>query len=108
MNGASVTAITTMFSGCNNLIEVGSIPCTSVTTISNTFLNCVSLKRMGITNINATFSVGNCALDSNALNEIYTNVSATGAGKTITVTGNWGTANDNPSIATAKGWAVSG
>ncbi len=47
-------------------------------------------------------------LDSTALDEIYTNASATGAGKTITVTGNWGAANDTPSIATAKGWAVTG
>jgi len=110
MNGASLTNIINMFNSCPSLIEVGSIPCSAagLITIANTFNSCFSLKRMGITNINASFSVANCALDSNALNEIYTNVSATGAGKTITVTGNWGTANDNPSIATAKGWAVSG
>ena len=29
-------------------------------------------------------------------------------GETITVTGNWGTATDNPTIATAKGWSVTG
>ena len=29
-------------------------------------------------------------------------------GQTLTVTGNWGTATDTPSIATAKGWAVTG
>ena len=29
-------------------------------------------------------------------------------GQTITVTGNWGTATDNPAIATAKGWTVTG
>jgi hypothetical protein len=28
--------------------------------------------------------------------------------RTITVTGNWGTASDNPAIATAKGWTVTG
>ena len=43
-----------------------------------------------------------------ALNEIYANLSANGAGKTITVTGNYGTASDDPSIATAKGWTVTG
>ncbi len=39
------------------------------------------------------FDVSNNNLDSTALDEIYTNASATGAGKTITVTGNWGAAN---------------
>jgi hypothetical protein len=28
--------------------------------------------------------------------------------RTITVTGNYGTASDTPSIATAKGWTVTG
>ena len=41
------------------------------------------------------------------LNEIYSNLE-TVTGKTITVTGNYGTASDNPSIATAKGWTVTG
>lgn len=40
------------------------------------------------------------------LDAIYTGLSVTGAGKTITVTGNFGTATHNPSIATAKGWTV--
>ena len=67
-----------------------------------------NLKRMRATGMNASFDVSNNNLDSTALNEIYTNASATGNGKTITVTGNWGTPNDTPSIATAKGWAVTG
>ncbi len=67
-----------------------------------------NLKRMRATGMNASFDVSNNNLDSTALDEIYTNASATGAGKTITVTANWGAANDNPSIATAKGWTVTG
>lgn len=109
MSGASLTTISNMFASCTSLIEVGSIPCSAAGLVNVlTTFSTVSLKRMRITNINASFTLTNCSLDSNALNEIYTNVSATGAGKTITVTGNWGTANDNPSIATAKGWTVSG
>lgn len=110
MSGASLTSITNMFNGCSNLIEIGSIPCSAagLTGTVTTFSNCGSLKRMGITNINASVDIQNCSLDANALNEIYTNLSATGTGKTITVTNNWGTPNDNPAIATAKGWGVSG
>ena len=29
-------------------------------------------------------------------------------GQTITVSGNWGISGDNPALATAKGWTVSG
>lgn len=110
MSGVGLTNINNMFNGCTSLIEVGSIPCSAAGLVNTTtpFASCISLKRMGITNINASFDISNCSLDSNALNEIYTNVSATGAGKTITVTGNWGTANDNPAIAQAKGWTVTG
>lgn len=110
MSGAALTSIASAFANCGNLIEIGSIACSAAGLVTTTtpFTSCSSLKRMGITNINASFTVANCSLDSNALNEIYTNLSATGAGKTITVTGNWGTANDTPSIATTKGWTVSG
>ena len=38
----------------------------------------------------------------------FNNGTGTLAGQTITVTGNWGTAADTPSIATAKGWTVTG
>jgi hypothetical protein len=41
------------------------------------------------------------------LDEIYTNL-PTVTSKTITVSGNWGTAGDTPTIATAKGWTVTG
>jgi hypothetical protein len=81
---------------------------TNLNSIFSQFSNVMNLKRIRAYGMNASFDISNHNLDSIALNEVYTNVSATGAGKTITVTGNWGTANDNPAIATAKGWAVTG
>ena len=54
-----------------------------------------------------SFSVAACKLSATALNEIYTNLPSI-AGQTITVSSNYGTATDNPAIATAKGWAVTG
>lgn len=86
--------------------EIPALNMTSSAAIGN--LGSGNLRRMRATGMNASFDVSNNNLDSTALNEIYTNASATGTGKTITVTGNWGAANDNPSIATAKGWAVTG
>jgi hypothetical protein len=54
-----------------------------------------------------THSILNCKLSAAALNSYYTAL-PTVTGQTLTVTGNWGTATDNPAIATAKGWAVTG
>jgi len=88
------------------IFEIPALNMTSSTTIGA--FGGGNLRRMRATGMNASFDVSNNNLDSTALDEIYTNASATGAGKTITVTGNWGAANDTPSIATAKGWAVTG
>jgi hypothetical protein len=43
-----------------------------------------------------------------ALDEIYTSLASGVTGQTITVTTNWGTTADTPTIATAKGWTVTG
>jgi hypothetical protein len=104
----SCTNISSAFSGCVTLKEIPALNLSSVTNFGSTFLNCTSLSRVRATGINATVSFANCSLSAAALNEIYTNLSATGSGKTITVTGNYGTSSDNPSIATAKGWTVTG
>lgn len=60
----------------------------------------------GSTQVAADISVANCSLSGPALDAIYANLAT--ASKTITVTGNYGTASDTPSIATAKGWTVVG
>lgn len=99
------TTFTSMFhSGI--IFEIPALNMTSSTTIGA--FGGGNLRRMSATGMNASFDVSNNNLDSTALNEIYTNASATGTAKTITITGNWGAANDNPSIATAKGWTVTG
>lgn len=70
-------------------------------------VNCFGLKRCQATGIKVSTSFASCTLGPDELNEIYTNL-ATVTGQTITVTGNYGTASDNPAIATAKGWTVTG
>ena len=105
INTSRGTTFTTMFSSAL-IYEIPALNMTSSTTIGA--FGGGNLRRMRATGMNASFDVSNNNLDSTALDEIYTNAAATGAGKTITVTNNWGAANDNPSIATAKGWAVTG
>jgi hypothetical protein len=71
------------------------------------FSGCISLARIEASGIRFSFSVASCKLSATALNEIYTNL-PTVVSQTITVTGNYGVASDDPTIATAKGWTVTG
>lgn len=135
-NVSNVTSMNGVFGGCYSLknLNIASWNTSAVTNASNMFVNCFSLEkvpalnlsavntltsqafcgnsgsltRMQATGINVSVNMANCMFGATALNEIYTNLSANGAGKTITVTGNYGTASDDPSIATAKGWTVTG
>jgi hypothetical protein len=99
-----------MFNGC---ISLTSIPSLNVSTVSvstnfnNMVAGCRNLTRNQMANINFTISMADCKLSANALNEIYTKL-PTVVGQTITVTGNYGTSGDDPTIATAKGWTVTG
>jgi surface protein len=96
-----------MFNGCNSLTSVPLFDTSSVTNFANMFANCNSLARIEAKDFNFTFSVASCKLSAAALDEIYTNL-PTVTGQTITVTGNYGIAGDDPTIATAKGWTVTG
>jgi hypothetical protein len=72
------------------------------------FSGCFMLSRSQISGTKVTTAYTNCCLGPVALNEVYTNLAGGVTGQTITVTGNWGTTADNPAIATAKGWTVTG
>jgi surface protein len=106
-NTVKVTNMTTMFVNCIALQTIGQLNGTAVTTLTSLFSGCSSLSALKIINFKITFSVASCKLSATALNEIYTNL-PTVTGQTITVTGNYGTTSDNPAIAQAKGWTVSG
>jgi hypothetical protein len=108
-----------MFNSCPSLQEIppcnlfGSTGASKTTAFSGFLTSCVALKRIGATGICHSITLPNTGMiGSTQLNEIYTNlpvVGASGAGaKTITVSGNWGTALDTPMIAISKGWTVSG
>jgi hypothetical protein len=107
---SAVTNATNMFSSCFALEKIPAINLSAVNTLtSQGFCSASnSLTRMQATGINVSVNISQCMFGAAALNEIYTNLSANGAGKTITVAGNYGTASDDPSIATAKGWTVTG
>jgi hypothetical protein len=99
-----------MFGSCVSLTSVPALVTTAVinsSNLGNIFASCFSLSRIEAKDFRFTFSVANCNLSSTALDEIYTNL-PTVSGQTITVSGNYGTDGDDPTIATAKGWTVTG
>jgi surface protein len=108
-NTDAVTNMESMFNSCSSLVEVPALVTTAVTAVNFglIFNSCSSLARIQAKDFKFTFSVASCKLSATALDEIYTNL-PTVTSQTITVTGNYGTATDTPSIATAKGWTVTG
>jgi surface protein len=109
-NTANVTSMSFMFLSCSALTSVPALVTTAVTPSANfnsVFGTCNSLARIEAKDFLFTFSVANCKLSAVALDEIYTNL-PTATGQTITVSGNYGIAGDDPTIATAKGWTVTG
>ena len=107
---AAVTNIATMFNGCSTLQRLkfpsGALASLSSAT-TNLFNGCSALSRIENCTIPLTFSLASCRLGAAALDEIYTAL-PTISGQTVTVTGNYGTSADTPSIATGKGWTVTG
>jgi hypothetical protein len=109
-NTASASLLAGMFSNCSALTEVPAYNfsgATSSSAYSQLFTGCRSLTRIRATGLKYTFTVANCKLSAAALNELYTNLPTVSA-QTLTVTGNPGTDTDDPTIATAKGWTVTG
>jgi hypothetical protein len=106
LDTAKVTTFANAFNGCHNLQNIPALSLLAAGTFTTTFSSCFSLKRIEAKEFKASFNISNCSLSATALNEIYTNLPT--LARTITVTGNYGTASDTPSIATAKGWTVTG
>jgi len=113
--GFNTTSFNSMFSGCNSLQSVtgsmnfsGYTGSAFVNVYASMFNVCYALETLtGFTGIQHNFNLTNCKMGATALNAVYYSLAGV-TGKTITVTGNWGTVNDDPTIATAKGWTVTG
>ena len=124
------TVFTSMFSGCQKLQTIGGLVFTGAPTLTTMFTTCTNLKIIpaitisatatpptfsglfslqscGLTGLGQNCDFTNCQMSATKLNSLYTSL-ATVVSKTITVTGNWGTATDTTSTATNKGWTVTG
>jgi hypothetical protein len=107
----SLGAVTTIADMCNSnfvlreLIFPSASWASSLATTTSAFASCSSLSRTA----NFYSPVGFTLPGRHAaaqLDEVYTNLPSVTA--TIVVTGNYGTSADDPSIATGKGWTVTG
>ena len=108
-NTAAVTNMSGMFNSCFNLRVIPALNFAGVSSsgnLNNIFASCV-LQRIRATGARFTHTIASNSLSGAALDEYYTGL-PTVTGQTLTVTGNYGTATDTPSIATAKGWTVTG
>jgi hypothetical protein len=103
------TGLQNTFNGCSSITKItfptGKMG--SLTTLSTPFGNCLNLREIENCEIPVTFALTNCMLDAANLDQVYTSLPAV-VGQTITVTGNIGISGDDPTIATGKGWTVTG
>ena len=104
--GAVVDA-SQMFYNCSSLQSV-TLDTGAVTNASQMLYGCPSLQSVVLTGLTRGVSVANASLSSTALDALYTSLGTAAGSQTITVSGNYGTTGDDPSIATSKGWTVSG
>jgi surface protein len=109
-NTSAATNMSSMFQNCVSLQTIPALNCSSATNMNSFAATCHALKRCLATGVRASVSFLNSTLSASNLNEIYSNLANLTSlpTQTITVTGNYGTATDNPAIATAKNWTVAG
>ena len=107
-NTANGTGFANMFNGCPSLQSVPALNTANGTNFSTMFYGCPSLQSAALNGTRYSIDYSNAMLSPAELDAIYTALGTAAGAQTITVTGNWGTATDTPSIATAKGWTVAG
>ena len=93
-----------MLQNCTSLQAIPAHNRSASTTFTTPFASSDAIGRIEGTWFGVSFSIASLNLGASALDEIYTNLPTATA--TITVTGNFGTSADDPTIATAKGWTV--
>ena len=107
-NTTNGTNFTNMFYNCYSLQTVPALNTAAGTNFAYMFQNCYPLQSAALNGTRYSIDYSNAMLSPAELDAIYTALGTAAGAQTITVTGNWGTATDTPSIATAKGWTVAG
>ena len=101
LGASTVRAIKTISVNCSGVTVAPAAPPFSTTGFTN-------VSSIIMTGMKYAFSIGGMRLDGTALDALYTSLGTAAGAQTLTVTTNHGTVDDTPSIATAKGWTVTG
>jgi len=105
MDTSSVTDMRYMFYSCKSLQSIPILDASSVIETDYMFSQCPSLQKGALSGLKVTTSYYACKLGPDALNEIYSNLAASGYSPVLNVKGNWGVGSDNQSLVPA-GWTV--
>ena len=108
MDTSGATNMTSVVNLCSSLRSIPAWNVANCTTFATAFTGCQSLESVLIVGSRYSMNFASGSLSSAALDAIYTNLGTAAGAQTITVTGNYGTTGDTPSIATSKGWTVTG
>jgi surface protein len=100
-SSSAVRAIKTISVNCSGVTAAPSPQTFSTTGFTN-------VSSIIMTGMKYAFSVQGMRLDGTALDALYTSLGTAAGAQTLTVTTNHGTVDDTPSIATTKGWTVTG
>ena len=110
VGSSNSTGMYQFLNACVSLLETPAMNIGQGITGTNAYqyiVNSCKLTRIKFTGAKFTHIISNNMLGAAELDEYYTGL-PTVTGQTLTVTGNYGTYGDDPSIATAKGWTVTG
>lgn len=108
LDTSNVLNFTQCFLSCTALVSVAAWNVASGTSFASMFNGCSSLQSAPLIGARFSISYTGCLLSAAALDAIYTALGTASGSQTITVTFNYGVAGDTPSIATGKGWTVTG
>jgi surface protein len=121
LSGPGLDALYTSLGRVGGSVTFQASPTNTVTIVGHGYSGGESIRFSVITtttgiSINTTYWVRNVTTDTfqlsatptGAILTLTNNGTGTRAPATVTVSGNWGIATDTPSIATAKGWTVTG
>lgn len=101
----SLTTGSYLFRDMTCLSVIPALDFSQITTTSSMFYGVRGVKRIMATGMSVDWDISDQLLGPQALDEIFTNL-ATVASATITITGNYGAATCDTTIATNKGWTV--
>lgn len=105
-NTGNVTSIYRYVAECKALRILSLDNCGAITNITIPYSRNFNVESLVLTGIKQTVDARNMHLTASALNALYSSLAIhTG---TVHVTGNPGVYEDDPTIATAKGWTVTG